>query len=48
MILRDKANSRSARDAFVKCIRAEPRSIGALLIELLSIIAIIGTIIAII
>ncbi len=48
MIQRDKANSRSARDSYVDCIMAAAMSICALLIELLAIIAIIWTIIAII
>jgi hypothetical protein len=48
MILRDKAYSRSARDAFLDCIRAATVSICALLTKLLAIIAIIGTIVAII
>jgi hypothetical protein len=48
MILRCKANSRSARDAFINCIRAATVAICALLIELLAIIAIIGTIIVLI
>jgi hypothetical protein len=48
MILRDNAYSRSARDAFLDCIRAARVSSRALFIQLLVIIAIIGTIIAII
>ncbi len=48
MILRDKANSKSAMDAFVDCIRAATVSIRALLFQLFAIIAIIGTFIVII
>jgi hypothetical protein len=48
MILRDKANSKSARDAFVDCIRAATVSIRALLFQLLAIIVIIETFIVII
>jgi hypothetical protein len=48
IILRDKANSKSARDAFVDCRRVARVSIRALLFQLLAIIAIIGTFIAII
>jgi hypothetical protein len=48
MILRDNAYSRSARDAFLDCIRAARVSSRALFIQLLVIIVIIGTIIAII
>ncbi len=48
MDLRDKAKSRDARNAYFDCIRAATGSISALLIQLLAIITIIWTIIAII
>ncbi len=48
MILRDKVNSKSVRDAFVNCRRVATVSIRALLFQLMAIIAIIGTFIVII